>query len=91
MTPKAKKAMAELSLSRQVLELGLECPVCPNQELSCDGDEPEFIFCPHCELEVTISVKLSWREHRHNVPISRAVPPSCAELVVPKNFEPKKE
>jgi len=40
----------------------LTCPVCAQfftkdlQEMASDGDEREFLFCPHCDLSVKLVV-----------------------------------
>lgn len=50
------------------------CPRCKSfgqdQPLSMEGDFPQVLFCPHCNLEVSISVD-GCRHHYRGRPISR--------------------
>lgn len=56
---KCKKASVKLGAT--IASTKIYCPMCTDQPLSVDGDFPNFLFCPHCELVAEIKVSLSWR------------------------------
>jgi len=57
------KAASE-KLGTAIDEADIYCPMCVEQPLSRDGDDATFLFCPHCELEMKVNVRLSWRHRR---------------------------
>lgn len=61
MTYKEKCKAASEKLGTAITEAAVYCPMCIEQPLSSDGDDATYLFCPHCELQMTVEAKLSWR------------------------------
>ena len=61
-----KELIMAKDLGKTISMMQVPCPQCAidepmlEQDLCAFGDEEDILFCPHCELQVTMNLKLDY-------------------------------